>query len=214
MSLVGQWEAVESGLDPRWSDLQLSLQVDDPAARNRAAALLGPAQPGRAGDSLRFRAVHAGAGVGPDAVRRLLHRLDEEGIAGSLTLISQSEAETPAPVAAATLGASWDEAAAQLPPDWSDLVAELSLASSNDLDRAATLLSPLNPAQTAARPGYRFRSGRTAGYGASPGMVHRCLTRLDEDGIRGSVKVTHVLADTRPVGTQGAVFGAGGRRPT
>ena len=49
MRLVEQWNAVERRLDPRWKDAQLELRVDDETRAERAAALLGPAAPGRSG---------------------------------------------------------------------------------------------------------------------------------------------------------------------
>ena len=211
MSLVAQWEAVESGLDPRWSEVELSLRIDDSERRGRGAALLGPAQPGHAGEAIRFRAVRAGAGVGPEAVRRLLGKIDEEGIAGTLTLLASEQARVAEEGAAPSLSAAWESSLDSLPSDWSDLTFELALVSSVDVDRAAVLLAPLNPIQTGGRPGFRIRSGHTFGYGASAGMVRRCLQRLDDEQIRGSVRIRHVLSDTHPVGTQGAVFGVGSR---
>jgi hypothetical protein len=211
VSLVAQWEEVESGLDPRWSEVELSLRVDDPERRGRAAALLGPAQPGRAGEAIRFLAVRAGAGIGPEAVRRLLGKIDDEGIAGTLALVSSEQAVLAEETAAPSLAAAWETGLDSLPTDWSDLTFELALVSSNDVDRAAVLLAPLNPIQTGGRPGFRVRAAHTFGYGASAGMVRRCLERLDGEQIRGSVRIRHVLSDTHPVGTQGAVFGVGSR---
>jgi hypothetical protein len=37
-------------------------------------------------------------------------------------------------------------------------------------------------------------------------MARRCLARLDEEGIRGVVRVLYALSDTDPVGTQGPVW--------
>src|SRR5205085_5825926 len=99
-----------------------------------------------------------------------------------------------------------------LPSDWSDLLAELELHSSADIDRAAVLCAPINPIQSAGRPGFGFRCASKQGYGASAGMVGRCLARLDEVGITGHVRITRTLSDDHPVGTQGANF-AGERRP-
>ena len=42
-------------------------------------------------------------------------------------------------------------------------------------------------------------------------MVGRCFGRLDEDGITGRLRITRVLCDVHPVGTQGAVFTIGRR---
>jgi hypothetical protein len=42
-------------------------------------------------------------------------------------------------------------------------------------------------------------------------MARRCLQRLDEERIRGAVRVLRALSDTRPVQTQGPVWYVGGR---
>ena len=55
------------------------------------------------------------------------------------------------------------------------------------------------------------RSARRQGYGAAPEMVARCLTRCDEDGIRGTVHVLRTLSDTQPVYTQGPVWQLDGK---
>jgi hypothetical protein len=210
--LVEQWNGIESGLDPRWRDVRLSLRVEADEARERAAALLGPAGPGLSGETIRFYVTRSGRGIGPEAARRLLTRIDGEQIAGELTLVSASEAEAQPKVARATLASEWQAALEVLPSDWSDLVAELELDSSADVDRAAVLCAPLNPIQATGRPGFRFRCASERGYGASVGMVARCLARLGDAGITGHVRLTRVLSDVHPVGTQGATFLVG-RRP-
>ena len=80
MSLADQWNEVESGLDPRWAEAELALAIDDETQVERATALLAPAGPGRSGKRIRFAAGRGGTGIGPEAVRRLLRRIDEEGI--------------------------------------------------------------------------------------------------------------------------------------
>jgi hypothetical protein len=210
--LVEQWNGIESGLDPRWSDVRLRLRVGTQKDRERAAALLGPAGPGFAGEAIRFYVARGGDGIGPEAARRLLGRIDAEGITGALALVSASEAEAAPLVARPTLAAEWEAALELLPSDWSDLVAELELDSSADVDRAAVFCAPLNPIQSTGKPGFRFRCASARGYGASPGMVGRCLARLDEADIGGHVRLTRVLSDVHPVGTQGATFLVG-RRP-
>jgi hypothetical protein len=210
--LVEQWNGIESGLDPRWNDVRLSLRIDAAGARERAAALLGPAGPGLSGNTVRFYVARGGHGIGPEAARRLLGRIDAEGIAGDLTLVGSSEAEPAPRVARATLAAEWEAALGLLPSDWSDLVAELELDSSADVDRGAVLCAPLNPIQSTGRPGFRFRCASAFGYGASAGMAGRCLARLDDAGITGHVRITRALSDVHPVATQGATFLVG-RRP-
>jgi hypothetical protein len=105
----------------------------------------------------------------------------------------------------------WRAALDALPPDWSDVYAELELDSTDYLERAALLVAPLNPARYGGTPGFRFRAARTFGYGASPGMVRRCLERLDEEGVRGHIRILRALSDTQPVGTQGPVWRVAGR---
>ncbi len=211
MRLVERWNHVERGLELGWTEATLSLEIHDVQAQSRAAALLGPAGPGLAGNTIRFTVSTRGAGVGPDAARRLLQRLDGEGITARLELVSSATAPEKPSVPQLLLADEWQAGLAVVPEDWSDLVVELELESSADVDRTAVLCAPLNPTQT-GHPGFRFRCASSHGYGASAGMVGRCLGRLDDDGIAGRVRVTRVLSDVHPVGTQGAVF-VGGRRP-
>jgi hypothetical protein len=212
MALVEQWNTIEDGLDPRWKDARLLLTLDDEATLERAAALLGPAAPGRAGRTIRFYAARGGVGVGPEAVRRLLRRIDDERIGGSLELVASDAAPVEPEISRASLAASWDVAAATLPSDWSDALAELELTSSDHLDRAALLLGPINPLYAGTgKPGFRFRVAHTFGYGASPEMTRRSLARLDEAEIPGELRILRVQSDTHPVGTQGPVWMIGGK---
>jgi hypothetical protein len=211
MSLADQWNDVEKGLDPRWSHAVLSLEVGDETRRSRAAALLAPAGPGRHGTALRFSADRAGGGVGPEAIRRMLRRLDEEGIDGALALVSTGAADVVEVAAPVSLAGAWDAALAAVPSDWSDLFCELGLTSTDHVDHAALLLAPINPLRREGRPGFRFRVARSTGYGASPGMVRRCLGRLDDEGIPGDVRVIEAMSDSHHVGTQGPVWYVAGK---
>jgi hypothetical protein len=213
MSLAEQWNEVESGLDPRWQDALVRITIADDAHVDRALALLGPASPGRAGRDIRFAAQRIGSAIGPEAVRRMLRRIDDEGIAGTLALVSSDMTLPARAVERPTLAAAWDDVAAALPADWSDLLCEIELTSTDHIDRGALLLAPVNPYRTdGERPGFQFRVARTAGYGASAGMVRRCLARLDEDDIPGEVRLLRSLSDTHLVGTQGPVWMIGGRQ--
>jgi hypothetical protein len=212
MGLVDQWRAIEGALPDNWADARLLLRIDDPEKADRAAALLAPINAGRVSSGLRFYAARRGSGPLPELMSRLLGRLDAEGIDGDLELVGSGEAEPPpAPVARRTLAETWDAEVAALPPDWSDVYAELELSSTDYLDRAALLVAPVNPARYGGRPGFRFRCAHRFGYGASPGMVRRCLERLDGERITGEVRILRSLADTEPVGTQGPVWYIGGR---
>jgi hypothetical protein len=212
MSLVEEWQTVEEELPASWSNAQLELTVAN-GGYDRAAGLLGPAQPYRAAPGvLRFEVSRDGSGAGTNAVRRLLGRLDDAGIGGTLRAISSEAAAAVAPAAGeSTLAESWDAAVATLPTDWSDLFGEIELISSDYLDVAALQLAPINPRRVLPGSVYRFRCASRFGYGASAGMVRRCLERCDEKGIRGSVRVLRALSGTHPVGTQGPVWHLGGR---
>jgi hypothetical protein len=210
--LVDQWTAVETSLDPRWHDARLDLMIGDEAQRQRALALLGPASPGRAGTTIRFAATRSGVGIGPEAARRLLRRLDEEGIGGTLTLVSSDDAPAAPAIARRLVAEEWTAALTVLPSDWSDLLCELELTSTDHIEKGALLLAPLNPVLIGTGgPAFRFRCAQSFGYGASPGMVHRCLGRLDEAGIPGEVRILRAVSDAHPVGTQGVVWYVGGR---
>jgi hypothetical protein len=211
--LVERWNQVERALDPRWTEATLSLTINDDAARSRAAALLGPAGPGVGNRAIRFTVSTKGNGIGPEAARRLLRRIDQEGIVGRLELGEILGTRPEPEQSRRSLADSWRAALEALPSDWSDLVAEIDLDSSADVDRGAVLCAPINPIQSTGRPGFRFRCASMRGYGASAGMVGRCLSRLDEAGITGRVRITRALSDVHPVGTQGATFVVG-RRPT
>jgi hypothetical protein len=214
MRLVEQWSELERGLPEDWDEARLLLAVERGDA-DRAAALLGPVNAGRrGGDGLVFSARRGGGPGSPEGVRRLLTRLDREGFAGRLEVVRSTAAEPRAEVVHETLLEGWDRELAKLPADWSDLLAELEFRSSAQLDRAALLLSPLNPGRPPDRPAalvLRFRCARRYGYGASPLIVGRCLERCDEERIRGAARILWALSDTHPVGTQGPVWYVGGR---
>jgi hypothetical protein len=211
MRLVDQWREIEESLPEDWADARLELTPEDLSQLDRAAALLAPLVPGKGRNSIRFLTARRGAGPSPEAVRRTLRRLDREGLRGKLGLLSSGKPTVEPPTARETLAASWDAVVAALPPDWSDVYAEVELRSSDQMERAALLLAPLNPSRFGGRPAFRFRVAQRFGYGASPGMVRRCLERLDEEGTRGVVRVLRVLSDTKPVATQGPVWYVGGR---
>jgi hypothetical protein len=141
----------------------------------------------------------------------MLRRIDDEGIDGTLELVAAGEAPPEPAISRASLAAEWDAALAVLPSDWSDLLCDLELTSTDHVERGALLLAPLNPIQGTGRPGFRFRCASSFGYGASPAMVRRCLARLDEERIPGEVRVLRAVSDSHPVGTQGPVWYIGGR---
>jgi hypothetical protein len=141
----------------------------------------------------------------------MLRRIDAEGIAGALELVGASETATVAEAPRTTLAESWDALLADLPADWSDLLCELGVTSSDHIDLAALLMGPANPLRRIENLTFQFRVAQTFGYGASPGMTRRCLERVDEAGIPGTVRVLRLMSDTHPVGTQGPVWYVGGK---
>jgi hypothetical protein len=211
LRLVGQFSELERGMPPDWGEARLVLNVADDARCDRAAALLGPANPGRLGKRIRFGVARRGRGIGPEAARRLLKRLDDEGIAGELELIGVEETPSPERRERDSLRAQWDRALGSLPTDWSDIYAEVRFDSTDYVERAALLLAPANPARFGAQNALRFRSAHHFGYGVSPEMAGRCLERCDREAISGTVEMLRVLSDTHPVGTQGPVWIVGGR---
>jgi hypothetical protein len=212
--LAAQWAEIRAGLPRDFGEARLRLKVPNEAQAVRASALLAPLLAGRSGTEIRFVVTGRAGPQSEDIVRRLLDRLDREGIWGELELVSShSEAETAERALDATkpLAEAWDEALAELPPDWSDVYAEVELTSSDHLEPAALRLSPLNPARDGQRFAFRFRCSHEFGYGAAAPMVRRCLERLDAAGIPGTVRILRVLSDTHPVQTQGPVWYIGGK---
>jgi hypothetical protein len=211
VGLAGKWWEIERSLPSGWKEARISLLMHGERYASRAAELLGPANPVRRGLRISFYTAQHGAGVSPKAVARLLTRLDVEGLSGELALVSADVPEASAAAETVWLADAWDGLVAELPDDWSDVYAELALDSSDYLQPAALATAPLNPARWGGENAFRFRCARRFGYGASPGMVTRCMERLDESGITGSVRILWALADTQPVGTQGPVWYVGGR---
>ncbi|MFN2471990.1 MAG: hypothetical protein ABR583_13585 [Gaiellaceae bacterium] len=222
MTLARQWDDIRRPLPDDRGDVRLLLRLEDDARAERANALLAPLMSGRSGSEVRFSCTR-GIGPGEEAVRRFLARLDGERVHGTLELLSvtpvgeqglEANASTTLDTARTTharppaqpLAPAWQDAVAALPPDWSDVYAEVELDSSDFLNRGALLMGPLNPTRDGERMAFRFRCARSFGYGASPGMVERCLEHLDAEGISGRFNLLRALSDTQPVYTQGPVW--------
>lgn len=223
MKLVEQWGAIEAELPPDWRTVTLDVVPETASERPRAGALLGPANPGRVGNALRVRVARGGGAVGPEGARNLFGRLDQARVWCSLSLVDSTTAgaEAVAPVApqpavaaaeapSVPLASQWDALVATLPPDWSDMLAELRYDSTDWLNRSSLLCAPLNPTK-AEGIAFTFRAAQLAGYGASPSMVRRCLERCDAERMRGTVTALRVISDAKNVATQGTVWRVGGR---
>jgi hypothetical protein len=210
LGFADRFNELERDLPAGWTEARFTLTVADDARCDRAAALLGPANPGRLGKKVRFAAARGGVGIGPEAVRRLLRRLDAEHIRGELELVGASEAAAVEAPERTSLRDAWKRALDGLPSDWSDVYAEVRFNSTDFVERAALLLAPVNPSRNGPAA-LRFRCAHHFGYGVSPEMATRCFERCDADGITGEVEILHALSDTHPVGTQGPVWLIGGK---
>ena len=212
VGLVEQWERIRADLPAGWAEARVELRLSADSDATRAAELLGPLTPGRVGSEFRLYVVSHAAGPAESALVRALARLDEERIRGKVELTATDAAAPRAPsIPMHSLAGSWDALLETLPADWSDLYLEVETSSSDYLDPAALALSPVNPARYGDALGFRFRCARRFGYGTSPGMVRRCLARLDEREIPGALSLLRVLSDTKPVGTQGPVWYVDGK---
>ena len=232
VKLVERFSELERELPDDWAEARFALTVADDARCDRAAALLGPANPGRLGKLIRFTSARRGAGVGPDAVRRtsalrvlrvgaldVVVGVDRRQVmidgahrAHQLELVGAREAEAHERLRRRpALREQWKQALGGLPSDWSDLYAEVRFDSTDYVERAALLLSPVNPSRYGGAATLRFRCAHHFGYGVSPEMATRCFERCDTDGITGELQILRVLSDTHPVGTQGPVWLVGGR---
>ena len=209
MRAVDQWRELEARLPEGWEEARLSFAVEDPASIPAAAQALAPLGPGRSGNELRFHVVSSGT-AGVESVRNLLERLDGKRAWGELSLVDVRLGERIAPQRSPRLVEAWENVLRTLPPDWSDLLCELEVDSSDFLPRAALLGAPLNPTRNPEALALRFRVTR-GGYGASSGMTRRCLERIDEEGVTGRVMVLNALSDVGNVATQGPVWRVAGR---
>lgn len=213
MRAADQWSTIEGGLDPEWSETWVAFTPESSA--EDAAAALGPLQPVRIGDELRFHVLRADGGA--ERVRNTLRTLDRKRIWGTLRLlevatVAAAEAGLDAATAPeATLVAQWDALLGDVPPDWSDLLCELELDSSDHVPRAALLGAPLNPSRVLDEVALRFRASGKQGYGVAAQMARRCFERMDAENISGHLRVVYDLSDTDNAVTQGPVWRVAGR---
>jgi hypothetical protein len=211
VKLVDQWATIETNLPHEWEDVRLTLTTEQPHELTRAAQVLGPMNPGRVGDALVFHVRRAGGAAGPEAARRLFSRIDADRV---WCLLTPGETSLVAPAPSGVrqgVAEQWDALLATLPRDWSDLLCELRIESSELLPVASLRCAPLNPTREPGVVGFVFRCARVAGYGVSPAMARRCFERLDDEGIGGAVRLRRLLSETGHVATQGPVWVVDGR---
>jgi hypothetical protein len=217
VALAERATEILDGLPRDWTRARIELKVEEPEDLGRAGLILAPATPGRSAGGYVLDVYNGPtpAGAGPELARRVLARLDREGIRGRLVLIGSDEVPSstaPHPAETrASLAAAWDTLVETFPPDWSHCYAEVVLDSSDYIERAALLMAPANPARLGELTALRFRVARELGYGVSAGMARRCLERLDAEGITGRLAVLRVVSDDHPAATQGPVWRIAGR---
>jgi hypothetical protein len=204
------FRALLEELPEDWDEASILVRFTDEGDARRAAALLLSLNPGHHDSAVRF-VVSRRATPLPELALRGLRRVDAARLGGELTLVSSRRSAPVPEKPRRSLAATWDAEVAALPPDWSDVYAELELRSTDNLEQGALLAAPINPARVDERPAFRFRCARKFGYGAAPGMVRRCLERLDGADIRGEVRILRALSDTKPWATQGPVWYVDGR---
>src|SRR5262245_56241750 len=205
MRAADQWTQIEESLPPDWSEVQLLFRPEGPVAE--AATALGPLQPGRVDGALRLHIQRAEGGV--DRARNIFRRVDNRRIWGTLELIGAIEDVVPIAESTEPHGSlvdGWEDALAELPPDWSDALCVVRLDASDLRPRAALLCAPMNPSRVPGETALRFRASGKQGYGVSPVMARRCFERMDGEGITGTVTIVQSLSDTENVVTQGPVW--------
>ena len=164
--------------------------------------------PGRSGSQIRFHG----------AARRRCRStpfgassaaLITTAFAANWRLVSAGEAEARrARVERPRLADAWAAAVATLPPDWSDLHAELELTSTDQLERAALLLAPLNPTRFGGTRRCDSASRAGSGTGHRPGWCAAASSASTKKAKASpaSFRILRVLSDTDPVSTQGPVW--------
>src|SRR5512147_3110754 len=149
MRAVDQWAAIQADLPEAWTGVRLAFEPEGDVPE--AAAILAPVGPGRAGGELLIHLSRAESGA--DRLRNALGRLDARRIWGTLRLVDvevvvelETEAQATETTATAAprrpLPEAWEALATTLPPDWSDVLCELELDSSDHVPRAALLGAP------------------------------------------------------------------------
>ena len=214
MGLVAQWSGIADGLPERWADVQLRLSLDRPETANRAAVLLGPIGPGRAGG--RAAALDLGGrqrpGPAPPAAgtpRRRGHPglaradlRDRRPDRGRARRRSRRRSRGVC-TARGRLGGARRVVAGRLerPALHARAAVDGRPAPGRARDRAPQPLAP----RSRSRLPFPCRAEATA-TAPRPEMAQRCLARLDERTIPGQLRLVEALSDTRPVATQGPTF--------
>jgi len=104
-SVAESWDDALAALPQDWSELLCRLEIGGSRLLPRAALLCAPINPTRDRDAVGFlfRAGRVGYGVSTVMARRCFERLDEDGIAGSVTVLRVLSDTQPV----ASQGSSW-----------------------------------------------------------------------------------------------------------
>ena len=104
-SVAQSWDDAVATLPQDWSELLCRLEIEGSDLLPRAALLCAPINPTRDRESIGFlfRASRVGYGVSTVMARRCFERLDEESIAGSVTVLRALSDTRPV----ASQGSSW-----------------------------------------------------------------------------------------------------------
>jgi hypothetical protein len=104
-STAQAWDAALALLPADWSELLCRLEIEGSDLLPRAALLCAPINPTRDRESIGFlfRVGRVGYGVSAGMARRCFERLDEEGVAGSVTVLRVLSDTRPI----ASQGSSW-----------------------------------------------------------------------------------------------------------
>jgi hypothetical protein len=151
VTLGEQWRKIAGRLPADGGSARVTLRLARDDRADEAALILGPLTPGRTRSVFRL---NVRPGVNPD---RFFGRLDEAGIRGRLDLVEAEAAPEPSARAmrasverARPFVEQWDALAASLPPDWSDIYAEVE-------ERCSSLRSILRTTEATRRCGFAAR---------------------------------------------------------
>jgi hypothetical protein len=103
-----------------------------------------------------------------------------------------------------------DEILRGLPRDWERARLDLTLEEPEDADRAALILAPATPGRSGARFTIHVHDG-TKGLAPAPELVRRVVSRLDDAGIKGRMRLAE---HERPAPGPAAAAPTASERPT
>ena len=211
VALADDFRALLQDLPNDWEEASIVAHFHDEPTARRAAALLLSLNPGHHDGAVRFvDLTSGGSSPRPRAARPAPHRRGTTRRRGGARVEygrnrrSPKRRAPPSRLPGTSRSRRCLRTGATSTPSWS-----YARPTTSSRGRCSPRRSTL-PASTSG-PAFRFRCAREFGYGAAPGMVRRCLERLDGAEIRGEVRILRALSDTKPWATQGPVWYVDGR---